>query len=143
MSGMDEILDRFNNLNEQLKEKEMREKAEEIFKFIPMKMERFYERFDKEFMNVPIFKYYDAYQVFQRISCASSEDLMIIKERLVKRAKENPIELEPERENLLKLKSIIEDYTRGKTTSIKTVILQEFARDLDCILNEKSKLEQD
>lgn len=138
MSGMDEILERFNNLNEQLKEKEMREKAEEIFKFIPMKMEKFYERFDKEFMSVPIFKYYDAYQVFQRISCASSEDLMIIKERLVKRAKDNPIELEPERENLLKLKSIIEDYTRGKTTSIKTVILQEFASDLDCILNEKT-----
>ena len=46
-------------LNIQLIDKMYKEKAEEIFKCIPMKMESFYEKFDKECMNVPIFKYYD------------------------------------------------------------------------------------
>ena len=78
---MEEILKQFNELNLTLKEKMLREKAEEIFKYIPMRMEVFYEKFDKECMNVPIFKYYDAYQIFQRISCASNEDIVTIKEK--------------------------------------------------------------
>ena len=60
---MEEILKHFNELNEQLIDKMYKEKAEEIFKCIPMKMEVFYEKFDKECMNIPIFKYYDAYQI--------------------------------------------------------------------------------
>ena len=58
--------------------------SEEIFKNIPMKMEVFYEKFDKECMNIPIFKYYDPYQTFQRISCASNEDIVLISYDLVK-----------------------------------------------------------
>ena len=83
---MNDILKHFNNLNDQLLDKMYKEKAEDIFKCIPMKMEQFYERFDKECMNIPIFKYYDVYQMFQRISCASNEDIVIIKEKLVNRA---------------------------------------------------------
>ena len=41
----------------------------------------FYDKFAKECMNVPIFKYYDVFQMFQRISCANNEDIMIIKEK--------------------------------------------------------------
>ena len=65
---MDDILKHFNTLNEQLHDKMIKEKAEEIFKCIPMKMELFYEKFDRECMKTPIFKYYDPYQMFQRIS---------------------------------------------------------------------------
>ena len=35
----------FNDINAQLKDKMYREKAEEIFKCIPMKMELFYDKF--------------------------------------------------------------------------------------------------
>ena len=76
---MEEILQYFNSINEKLKEKMYRERAEEIFKFIPMKMEQFYDKFDKECMQVPIFRYYDVFQMFQRISCASNEDIVTIK----------------------------------------------------------------
>ena len=83
---MEEILKHFNEINMQLKTKMYNEKAEEIFKYIPMKMEMFYDKFDKECMNVPIFKYYDPFQTFQRISCASNEDIVTIKEKLVDRS---------------------------------------------------------
>ena len=53
---MDEILEHFNEINYKLKEKMYMEKAEELFKFIPMRMEQFYDKFDKEYMKVPIFK---------------------------------------------------------------------------------------
>lgn len=54
---MEDILKHFNMLNEQLKDKMFKEKAEEVMKCIPMKMENFYEKFDKECMDIPIFKY--------------------------------------------------------------------------------------
>ncbi len=133
---MEEILERFNELNTQLKEKMLREKADEVFKCIPMKMERFYEKFDKECMNIPIFKYIDPYQMFQRISCASNEDIMIIKEKLLNRAENHLKEIEPEMENISQLKKIIDDYTQGKDITIKTVVLKEFAKDLEYILNK-------
>ena len=41
----------------------------------------------KNVMNVPIFKYYDPFQIFQRISCASNEDIVSIREILVDRAR--------------------------------------------------------
>ena len=83
---MEEILNHFNQLNANLKAKAYKEKAEEIFKCIPMKMELFYDRFDKECMKEPIFKYYDPFQMFQRISCVSNEDIVTIKEKLLNRA---------------------------------------------------------
>ena len=125
---------RFDELNNQLLEKEYREKADEIFKYIPMKMEQFYERFDKECNNIPILKYYDPFQVFQRISCASNEDIVTIKEKLVDRAKRFPKEIEPEMRNIRKLKQIIDDYTEGKLTSIKIVLLKDFSNELGNIL---------
>ena len=64
---------------------DLQEKAEEVFKNIPMKMEEFYDKFDKQCMNIPIFKYYDSFQMFQRISCASNEDIVTIKEKLADR----------------------------------------------------------
>ena len=123
-------------LNTTLKDKMYIEKAEEIFKCIPMKMELFYERFDKECMNVPIFKYYDSYQMFQRLSCASNEDIVAIKEKLLIRAEKYTKEIEPEMRNIKKLKQVIDDYVKGKEIGIKIVMLKEFAKDLEIILNK-------
>ncbi len=131
---IEEVLKHFNQLNVQLKDKMYIEKAEGIFKCIPMRMEEFYERFDKECMNVPIFKYYDVFQMFQRISCASNEDIVSIKEKLVNRAKLYPKEIEPEMKNIKQLKQLIDDYTKSKEATIKIVMLREFSRDLEYIL---------
>ena len=133
---IEEVLAHFYMLNTTLKDKMYIEKAEEIFKCIPMKMELFYERFDKECMNVPIFKYYDSYQMFQRLSCASNEDIVAIKEKLLIRAEKYTKEIEPEMRNIKKLKQVIDDYVKGKEIGIKIVMLKEFAKDLELILNK-------
>jgi len=138
---MAEIIVHFNSINEKLKDKMYIGKAEEIFKCIPIKMEEFYDQFDQECMNVPIFKYYDTFQMFQRISCASNEDIVTIKEKLADRVERYHDEIAPEMPNILKLKQIIDDYVQGKETSIKIVMLQEFSNELENILS-KYKPEQ-
>lgn len=137
MDDMMEILEHFNILNLKLLEKQYIETAEQVFKCIPMKMETFYDLFDKECMDKPIFKYYDPYQLFQRISCGSNEDIVRIKEKLMMRAeKVDKKLLAPEVDNLKKLKGIIDDYRKGKVPSIKLVMLTDFANELEIILNE-------
>ncbi len=133
---MEEILKHFDILNKQLLDKMYKEKAEEIMKCIPMKMEQFYEQFDKECMQIPIFKYYDPFQLFQRISCASNEDIVLIKEKLIDRADRNTKKIEPEMKNIKQLKQIIDDYLKGKEPTIKTVMLKEFSKSLEYILDK-------
>ena len=133
---MEEVLNHFNQLNQKLKERTFMEKAEEIFKCIPMKMEVFYDRFDKECMKEPIFKYYDPFQVFQRLSCASNEDIVTIKEKLINRANLYPDKIEPEMKNIEQLKQVIDDYTDSKANSIKVVMLKEFSKGLETILSK-------
>ena len=132
---MQEVLKHFNEINAQLKDKMYREQAEDIFKCIPMKMEQFYDRFDKECMDIPIFKYYDSFQMFQRISCASNEDMVSIKEKLADRAKRYTKEIAPEMKNIAKLKRIMDDYIDGKLPSIKIVLLEDFSNELGNILS--------
>lgn len=133
---IEQIIDHFNMINKALKDKMYTEKAEEIFKCIPMKMEKFYERFDKECMNIPIFKYYDPYQMFQRISCATNEDIVSIKEKLIDRAEKYTKEIEPEMKNISQLKQVMDDYINGKDMGIKIVMLQEFSNELGNILEK-------
>ena len=132
---MGEILDKFYQLNEQLKDKMYKEKADDIFRCIPMKMEKFYDRFDKECMKIPVFKYQDPHQIFQRISCASNEDIVMIREKLANRAKKYPKEIKPEMSNIEQLKKIIDDYIAEKETTIKIVMLKEFSKELKNILD--------
>ena len=133
---MEEILKHFDNLNHQLLDKKYREIAEDVFKCIPMKMEQFYEKFDKQCMQMPIFKYYDSYQLFQRISCASNEDIVLIKEKLVDRVERYQEKIEPEMRNIKLLKQIMDDYLKDKGTTIKIVMLREFSKDLGYILSK-------
>ena len=135
-SDMEDVLKHFNEINVQLKDKMYMQKAEEIFKCIPMKMEQFYDKFDKECMNIPIFKYYDVFQMFQRISCASNEDIVTIKEKLVDRANNYTKEIEPEMKNIRKLKQVMDDYITGKEITIKIVMLKEFSKELGNILEK-------
>ena len=136
---MNDILKHFNNLNDQLLDKMYKEKAEDVFKCIPMRMEQFYEKFDKECMNIPIFKYYDVYQLFQRISCASNEDIVIIKEKLMNRAEKYTKEIEPEMKNIKLLKQVTDDYIKGKDITIKIVMLKDFSKELGYILDKYKK----
>ena len=133
---MEEILKHFYKLNDQLLDKKYKEKAEEVMKCIPMKMEQFYEKFDKECMKVPIFKYYDPFQLFQRISCASNEDIVLIKEKLLDRANRYTKQIEPEMKNIKQFKQIVDDYIKGKESTIKIVMLKEFSKSLESILEK-------
>ena len=133
---LEEILSYFDEINDKLKDKMFVDKAEEIFKCIPMKMNVFYERFATECMDIPIFKYYDPYQMFQRISCASNEDIVSIRELLVERSRKYPDEIEPEMKNIKALKQVIDDYAKGKGITIKIVMLKELSKDLSKILDQ-------
>ena len=144
---MEEVLTRFRELNNQLKDKMYRDKASKIFRNIPMKMEKFYDLFEKECMEIPIFKYSDPYQIFQRISCASNEDIVTIKEKLVDRAEKNTKLIMSELNNMYKLKKVVDDYLSNKSPNIKVVMLQDFSEALEEIIEkynkekEKGKLE--
>ena len=133
---MEDVIKYFNTLNNQLLDKMYKEKAEEIMKCIPMKMEQFYDKFDKECMQIPIFKYYDPFQLFQRISCASNEDIVLIKEKMVDRANKYPKQIESEMKNIKQLKQIIDDYLKGKEPTIKMVMLKDFSKELGYILDK-------
>ena len=127
--------DRYYELNAQLRDKMYEQKAIDIFKDIPMKMDLFYERFDKECMDIPLFKYSDPYLIFQRISCASNEDIVKIREKLISRAKKSPEIAKEEIPNMYKLCQIIDDYVADKKTSIKIVVLKEFSTELRKLLD--------
>ena len=87
-------------------------------------------------MDIPIFKYYDVYQIFQRISCATNEDIMLIKEKLANRASKNFEKIKDEFNNINQLKSIIDEYLKGKETTIKNVMLNDFSKELGYILEK-------
>ena len=92
------------------------------------------DRFDSECMEFPIFKYYDPLRMFQRITCASNEDIVRIKEMLIDRANRYTDNLVEEYSFMNNLKSVLEDYCRGKENTIKIVMLKEFSRDLGKVL---------
>ncbi len=132
---MTEVLNHFHEINRNLRVKMYQNKAEEIFKCIPMKMETFYEKFTEEYMGKPLLKYYDTYKMIQRITCASNEDIMKIKEMLIDRAKKYKKELESELPFIISLKSELELHCKGKHNSIKIVMIKEFANDLQIIID--------
>ena len=53
---------------------------------------------------------------------------------LAERAKHYKDEIQPEMLNIAKLKQIMENYIDGKRPTIKTVMIEEFANELDKIL---------
>ena len=73
--------------------------------------------------------------MFQRVTCASNEDIVLIKEMLIDRAVKHKDELRDEAKFIFKLKRVLDDYCKGKDINIKIVMLKEFAKDLDEIIN--------
>ena len=132
---MTDIIEHFHELNRILEDKMYREEADNIFKCIPMKMEQFYDKFVKQCMEKPVLNHYDAYQMFQRVTCASNEDIVIIKEMLVDRAKKHSEILKPELGFMVDLKRVLKEYCKGKEVGIKLVMLQEFASDINEIID--------
>ena len=86
-------------------------------------------------MEKPLLKYFDTYQMIQRITCASNEDIMKIKEMLVDRAKKHRRELASELQFFVELKNALIAYCKGKKISIKLVTIKEFANDLQIIID--------
>ena len=74
--------------------------------------------------------------MFQRISCASNEDIVTIKEKLLDRAVKNGNMLQEELPNLKKLKQVMDNYVDGKEPTIKMVMLQDFTKELGNVINE-------
>ena len=132
---MTDVLKHFYELNRKLKIKMYRDRAEDIFKCIPMRMEVFYDKFTAECEKTPILNYYDVNKMMQRITCASNEDIMKIKEMLLLRAKKYRREIEAEIPFITELKATLDEYCEGKEVNIKTVTLREFSADLENILN--------
>lgn len=133
-SDMDDIIEHFENLNEEIKRRIKEKRADEIFKNIPIKMETFYDAFNKECMSEPIFKYYDAFKMFQRITNATNEDIVTISEILFTRAKENKQEFNEELQFMMSLKRYLENYLENKKPKIKTVMLKSFVDIIDEII---------
>ena len=53
---------------------------------------------------------------------------------MIKRAKMYPEIVKQEEKNMMSLRRMITDYLKGKDTTIKTVILKGFAKDLDTVI---------
>ncbi len=133
-SDMDDILEHFNHLNEEIKRRIKEERADKIFKNIPIKMETFYDAFNKECMDEPIFKYYDSFKMFQRIINATNEDIVTISELLLTRAKNKRQEFKEELFFMKNFKRQLENYVEEKKPQIKTVILKSFIEIIDEII---------
>ena len=133
-NDMTEVLRYFNEINNTLKIKVYREKADRIFKNIPMKMDVFYESFKEECGDKPVLRYYDANLMLQRLVCASNEDIVKIKEMLLERARKHEGELADEVGFFINLKTVMDNYCREKNVSIKTVMIQEFSDNLLTII---------
>jgi len=138
---MKEVLDHFNNINEQLKDRLYIENAEEIFKLVPNNMEIFYDKFQKNFQDIPIFKYYDTYRLFELLLNLTNEQLVNFKDLIVSRHANVNLELEPEVKSIKLLKQIIDDYIRGKIITIKIVILKDMSKEMEVILDKYKNLD--
>ena len=140
-NDMNEVLRYFHEINSTLKIRVYREKAEKIFKNIPMKMDTFYESFTEECLDKPVLKYYDATLMFKRIICASNEDIVKIKEMLLDRAKKHTKELCEEMGFFINLKKVITVYCEDKKVSIKNVMIQEFSDSIQSIIEIYSNIQ--
>ena len=143
--AMEELIEYFTKLNDLIYEKEMKRLSENVFRNIPMKMELFYDMFEKECMDIPIFKYYEPFQMFQRITNASNEDIITIGDKLVERARKNKQTLYVEKEFMEKLIRLLKTSIANKKNKIKTVMIESFIQRIEEIIemyDESSKTQE-
>ena len=140
--SMEEIVVRFTKLNDMIYEAEMKALSENVFKNIPMKMELFYDLFEKECMDIPIFKYYEPLQMFQRITNASNEDIITIGDKLIERAIKNKEILYCENEFMEKLVILLNTSIANKKNKIKTVMIESFIQRINEIIGINKKMKE-
>ena len=140
--SMGEIVVRFTKLNDMIYEAEMKALSENVFKNIPMKMELFYDLFEKECMDIPIFKYYEPLQMFQRITNASNEDIITIGDKLIERAIKNKEILYCENEFMEKLVILLNTSIANKRNKIKTVMIESFIQRINEIIEINKKMKE-
>ena len=127
------MLEHFNNLNLQTKEKEYIEISKEMFEMIPDKMDKLSDIFAEEHLDVPIMKYYNMNTLFERILLLENEDVVLLKDLITARY-EKVRDIENEERNIRLLKQTMEEYIRGKVPTIKVILMQDFIKTLDMIL---------
>ena len=140
--AMEELIGYFTKLNDLIYEKEMKKLSENVFKNIPMKMELFYDMFEKECMDIPIFKYYEPFQMFQRITNASNEDIITIGDKLVERARKSKKTLYVEKEFMEKLIRLLKTSIANKKNKIKTVMIESFIQRIEEIVKMYDEYEK-
>ncbi len=127
------MLEHFNNLNLQTKEKDYIEIARTLFEMIPENVERMSEEFTEKYLDVPIMKYYNMNTLFERILLLGNEDIVYLKDLVTERYK-NVKDISNEERNIKLLKQAMEEYIRGKVPTIKIILIQDFIKTLDQIL---------
>lgn len=127
------MLEHFNNLNLQTKEKDYIEIARTLFEMIPENVERMSEEFTEKYLDVPIMKYYNMNTLFERILLLGNEDIVYLKDLMTERYK-NVKDISNEERNIKLLKQAMEEYIRGKVPTIKIILIQDFIKTLDQIL---------
>lgn len=135
------ILEHFNNLNLQTKEKEYIEISKELFEMIPDKIEKLADKFTDKHLEVPIMKYYNMNTLFERILLLENEDIVLVKDLIAARY-QNVKDISAEERNIRLLKQAMEEYIRGKVPTIKVILIEDFIKTLELILlklNEKPK----
>ncbi len=127
------MLEHFNNLNLQTKEKEYIEIAKNMFEMIPDRIDKLADIFVEEYLDVPIMKYYNMNTLFERILLLENEDIVLLKDLIIARY-EKVKDIENEDRNIRLLKQTMEEYIRGKVPTIKVILMQDFIKTLDMIL---------
>ena len=127
------MLEHYNNLNLQTKEKDYIEIARTLFEMIPENVERMSEEFTEKYLDVPIMKYYNMNTLFERILLLGNEDIVYLKDLMTERYK-NVKDISNEERNIKLLKQAMEEYIRGKVPTIKIILIQDFIKTLDQIL---------
>ena len=140
--AIEELIEYFTKLNDLIYEKEMKKLSENVFRNIPMKMELFYDMFEKECMDIPIFKYYEPLQMFQRITNASNEDIITIGDKLIERAIKNKEILYCENEFMEKLVILLNTSIANKRNKIKTVMIESFIQRINEIIEINKKMKE-
>ena len=127
------ILEHFNNLNLQTKEKEYIEISKDLFEMIPDKVDKLADRFVEEHLDVPIMKYYNMNTLFERLLLLENEDIVLVKDLIAARY-QNVKDITNEERNIRLLKQAMEEYIRGKVPTIKIILIEDFIKVLDMIL---------
>ncbi len=124
--------------NKELLERVEFRKTNELFKYIPDDVEKFYAVIKDEYKNVPIFKNYDMYILRDRLVITNNYHLYNIINILQMRYENKKMLLKQDSRNLRLLSSLLEEHIKTKSPSIKTVLLGNMKDTIDELLDTLS-----